>query len=86
MQATLINLFALMLLALGLNLPLGHLRARAPKFSLRWFVCIHLSIPLIVWARTALGYGWQIIPLTLGSAVLGQYLGARLHPPGDTNP
>ncbi len=73
-----LKLAALMLFALVVNLPLGFLREGSPRYSVRWFVYIHLSIPFIIALRVWEGFGWKIIPLTLASAVLGQFLGGRL--------
>lgn len=80
-QPTLLFAAALIVLAFTLNLPLGYLRVRSPKFSVRWFICIHLSIPMIVLTRDALGFGWELVPFTLTSAIIGQMLGARFRPP-----
>jgi len=40
-----------------------------------WFVLIHLPIPLVVHMRMMAGFSWQVVPLTLGSAVAGQIVG-----------
>lgn len=68
----------LLLFALLVNLPLGYLRESSPKYSLRWFVLIHLSIPFIVAFRLAEGISWQIIPFTIACAVAGQIMGGYL--------
>ncbi len=70
----LISLLAFSLLA---NIPLGYLREDTERFSIRWFVYIHLSIPLIVALRYSLGFGWEIIPFSIACAVAGQILGSR---------
>lgn len=69
---------ALVLMALVLNLPLGYWRAGTRKFSPAWFFFIHASIPVIIWARMSLGLSAWYIPFSLGSAVVGQLLGAKL--------
>lgn len=71
-------LVALLIFSFGVNLPLGYLRETSRKFSLRWFVLIHLSIPFIVALRYLLGFDWHIIPLTLICAVVGQVAGSRI--------
>lgn len=81
MTTTFIGALALTVLAFGTNLPLGYLRAGEPKYSFRWFLYIHLSIPLIVAARLALGFGWGIVPATLACAVVGQIAGSRCRRP-----
>jgi len=73
-----LKLTALLLFALLANLPLGFLREGSPRYSLRWFVYIHLSIPFIIALRIWEGFSWKVIPLTLACAVLGQFLGGRL--------
>lgn len=73
-----LNLAGLLLFAFLINLPLGFIRETSPKYSLRWFVYIHLSIPFIIALRLREGFGWRIIPLTIACAVFGQILGGRI--------
>jgi len=73
-----INLTLLLLVAFMANIPLGYLREAADKFSLRWFIYVHLSIPVIILLRHHYGFGWIFVPFTLGCAVLGQLVGGRL--------
>jgi hypothetical protein len=70
-------LLFLLVLVIGANLGLGWLRAPTRKFSFSWFFYIHASIPFIIVLRWRLGLGWQVIPLTVASAILGQVMGAR---------
>lgn len=72
------QLTSLLAFALGTNLPLGYLRETSRKFSLRWFVLIHLSVPFIIALRIMLDLPWHVIPLTLTCAIAGQLIGARL--------
>lgn len=72
------RLASLLVFAFSSNIPLGYLRESAPKYSLRWLVFIHLSIPFIILLRLTLGFGWSIVPLTLICAVAGQILGGRI--------
>jgi hypothetical protein len=71
----LISLTSLLGFAFLANIPLGYLRQESKKFSLRWFVLIHISIPFIILLRISCGFDWKIIPLTLACAVAGQLLG-----------
>ena len=71
-------LLGILCFALLSNIPLGFLREGATRYSLRWFVYIHLSIPFIVALRVVNGVGWRVIPFTLGLAVVGQWLGGRV--------
>ena len=63
-----------------LNLPFGFWRAGVRKFSLPWFLAIHLPVPLIVGVRLASGLGWQLstFPALVGAFLAGQFLGGRL--------
>ena len=72
-----LGLAILLAFALLANLPLGYLREETPKYSLRWFLYIHLSIPFIVLLRVTEGFGWEVIPFTLICAVAGQLAGSR---------
>jgi len=73
-----ISLISLLLFALLANIPLGYLRENTERFSIRWFVYVHLSIPFIVALRYSLGFGWKVIPFSIGCAVAGQVLGSRV--------
>ncbi|TYO96068.1 hypothetical protein EDC39_11514 [Geothermobacter ehrlichii] len=77
-QQAALHLTSLLVVSFGANLPLGYLREGARKFSLSWFVYIHISIPFIILLRLHYGFGWSIVPLTLACAVLGQILGGRM--------
>jgi len=59
------------------NIPLGYLREGTRRFSIPWFVFIHLSIPFIFALRVVNGVGWRVIPFTLALAVAGQWFGGR---------
>ena len=63
--------------ALFANIPLGYLREGSQKYSFRWFLYIHLSIPAVIVLRLVSGFSWRVIPLTLGCAVAGQIVGGR---------
>jgi hypothetical protein len=73
------GLIILVLFAFLINLPLGYLRENVRKYSLRWFIYIHLSIPFIAALRLYDGFGWQTIPFTLACAVAGQVMGGRIY-------
>ena len=61
-----------------LNLPFGFLRAKVKKFSVRWFLYIHLPIPLIFLGRRMSHLSWHYIPLFVISALIGQFSGGML--------
>jgi len=72
------RLASLLVFAYSSNIPLGYLRESARKYSLRWIILIHLSIPFIILLRITLGFSWGVIPFTLACAVAGQLTGGQL--------
>ena len=74
-----IAVISLLLFAFFSNIPQGYLRMGSPKYSLRWFVYIHLSVPFIVGLRVANNISWQMIPFSIALAVAGQMIGSRLY-------
>jgi len=75
------RIFILVVSAFIMNVPLGYLRQATRKFSFKWFLYIHLSIPFIILIRLSLGISYWYIPFSIGSAVGGQVIGARLRKP-----
>lgn len=61
--------------ALLINLPLGYLREKERKFSLAWFVYIHLSVPVIAYLRISNHVSAWAIPPFIVCALLGQIAG-----------
>jgi hypothetical protein len=57
------------------NLPLGRWRSKVKKYTPKWFLAVHLSIPLIIFLRIKLGLSAWDIPLNLAAAVAGQLVG-----------
>jgi len=68
-------LFAFTLL---INLPFGYARARAKRYSLRWFLFIHVPIPVIFIVRTISHIDIKYIPIFAFAAITGQLLGGKL--------
>lgn len=71
-------LMGVILLALIVNLPLGYFRQGCDKFTFAWYFYVHISIPLIIYIRVKCGFSWQIIPFTIGGAIVGQIIGGRI--------
>ncbi len=65
------------LFAFLINIWFGYLRHDKRKFSLAWFIYIHLSIPLIVPLRLFWGIHPMYIPSLIICAIGGQLVGAR---------
>lgn len=64
--------------ALAVNVPLGYLREGTRKYSPAWFVCIHLSVPLIAFLRVRHDLNRWAIPVFITCAIVGQIAGGRL--------
>lgn len=66
------------LLTFIINLPFGYYRKKAQRFSFKWFLYIHLPIPIIVAARLLSNLDFRYIPLFVVAAITGQFLGGRI--------
>ncbi len=71
-------IFALFTFTLIINLPLGYARSKARKYSLRWFLFIHIPIPLIFIMRTFSNIEIKYIPFFALAAIIGQIAGGKL--------
>jgi hypothetical protein len=58
------------------TLPFGFYRAYTRKFSARWFLAIHLPVPLVFLARFEAHLSYKFIPFTALAFFAGQMLGA----------
>ena len=74
------SLWTVALLVFLINLPFGYWRASVRKLSTRWFLAVHLPVPLVVALRIFSGLGWKLIsfPVLVGAFFLGQFVGGRL--------
>jgi hypothetical protein len=63
-----------------INLPFGCWRGHVGRFSLQWFLSVHLPVPLVIAVRVFGGAGWEIrtYPAFVGAYFAGQLLGSRL--------
>jgi ABC-type glycerol-3-phosphate transport system permease component len=75
---SIILIIGLVVFTLIVSIPCGYIRQNFPKYSIVWWVLIHLPIPFIVLLRIKAGLNWHYIPLTLGGSVAGQILGGAL--------
>ena len=65
-------------LAVVINLWMGCWRKTVRKYSWRWFVAIHLAVPLIFILRTEAGLGYIFIPPLVLVSLAGQLLGGKI--------
>jgi len=65
---------------LALNIPFGYWRAGERRFSLPWFLAVHIPVPLVVGLRILLALGWRFttFPVLVSAFFLGQFLGGAL--------
>ena len=70
--------FALYILIL--NIPFGYWRGNVKKFSLQWFLAVHLPIPFIIAARllTEIGFELYTFLFSVTAYFIGQILGRRI--------
>lgn len=73
-------LLALIVLTFVATLPFGYWRVRCRKFSVNWFLAIHLIIPFIIAMRITGGFSYIYVPLFIISALIGQLAGGRIRP------
>jgi hypothetical protein len=62
----------------AITLPFGAWRVTTRRYSLWWFLSIHVPIPFIFMLRMEAGYSYAFIPFTVGACVAGQLVGGRL--------
>ncbi len=72
-------ILALFIFTLLISLPFGYFRAKTKKYSLLWFLYIHIPIPLIFVARTFSHIEFKYIPIFVLAALAGQILGGKLN-------
>lgn len=68
----------LFMLTVIVNLPFGYFRRRSRRFSFKWFLYIHIPIPVIFLARVLSNLDFRYIPLFILAAVIGQFWGGRM--------
>jgi len=61
-----------------LNLPCGYLRERSRRYSFKWFLYIHLPIPIVFLLRLLSNIEFKYIPLFIVAAVIGQIAGSKI--------
>lgn len=74
-----ILIIGLIVLSITISVPCGYARQNFPKYSVMWWILIHLPIPFIVLLRIEAGLNWHFIPITLFSSVAGQVIGGVMY-------
>ena len=62
------------------NVPFGYVRQGFKKYSVKWFVAIHLPIPFVILFRHFFDVGYEIItyPFMLSAFFMGQFSGKKI--------
>jgi hypothetical protein len=71
-------LVSLLAVTFVLTLPFGVWRSRCTKFTIQWWLAIHLIIPVIIIMRVWAGFSYAYVPLFVLATVLGQIVGGRI--------
>jgi hypothetical protein len=62
-----------------LNLVFGYWRSNTRKFSISWFLSIHVPVPIAIVSRLIfLGWNLALLPIFVGVFAAGQYTGGKL--------
>lgn len=61
-----------------INLPFGYARSKSKRYSLRWFLYIHIPIPFIVFVRIISHIEYKFIPLFIIASIIGQIIGSKI--------
>ena len=68
-------------LVLLLNIPFGYWRSNVSRFTLQWFLAIHIPVPIIVIARiwSGIGFEWFTYVFLVSTFFIGQQIGGILN-------
>jgi hypothetical protein len=74
------ELLLIALIIFVINLPFGALRSRHKKFSLMWWVYIHIPVPIVILIRiySDIGFALYTYPILIGAFFLGQLMGRKV--------
>lgn len=75
-----LSLAVILLLVMVLNIPFGYWRANVKKFSLPWFLAVHLPVPLVAYMRSQFHLGWLVLMIFLFVVAYftGQSIGVKI--------
>lgn len=74
------NLILISIIIFILNIPFGYWRANVKRFSVQWFLAIHIPVPFIILFRLFSGVGFEPITYIVffSAFLLGQLTGIRI--------
>ncbi|MCF8235206.1 MAG: hypothetical protein K9G67_10490 [Bacteroidales bacterium] len=64
-----------------LNIPFGYWRDNVKKFSMKWYLAVHIPVPLVIVIRllSEIGWHWSSYVVFVLAFFLGQFTGGLLH-------
>ncbi|WP_299579451.1 hypothetical protein [uncultured Sunxiuqinia sp.] len=70
-----------------LNIPFGYLRSKHKKFSLMWWLYIHIPVPFVILLRiySDIGFAFYTYPILVGAFFAGQLTGRLCFAPRSKN-
>ncbi|KAL2539756.1 hypothetical protein Adt_00734 [Abeliophyllum distichum] len=71
------KVFAIGVLGMAANVPLGIWREHTEKFSPSWFVAVHAAVPFIGMLRKSILMPKAAMAFTIAASILGQVIGSR---------
>jgi hypothetical protein len=73
-------LIVITVIVFGLNIPFGYWRANVRRFSVQWFLAIHIPVPIIIALRILghTGFSWYTYVFLVSGFFLGQQSGAMV--------
>ncbi|NWG29071.1 MAG: hypothetical protein HXY48_11130 [Ignavibacteriaceae bacterium] len=75
------NIIFLTLFAFIINIPFGYWRSNVRKYSLQFFLAIHVPVALIILFRLLTGKGFEVETLffTVPAFFFGQFAGSKIY-------
>ena len=76
-----VKLLLIGLTILIINIPFGYWRANVGRFSLQWFLAIHIPVIFVIALRIGshLGFGWATYAVLVTAFFVGQQCGALVY-------
>lgn len=80
MQVSILRLALVTLAVFVINLPFGYWRSKVRKLSFKWFLYIHLPVPIVIFLRiySDIGFAFYTYPLLVGAFFGGQFMGRKI--------
>lgn len=75
------NIIFLTVFALIINIPFGYWRSNVQKYSLQFFMAIHIPVALIILFRflTSIGFEVETLFFTVPTFFFGQFAGSKIY-------